>query len=418
MRLPSRLLLLLALALPIPSLAAPNHKLKPGASGKLCLECHGDFEAKLKLASVHTPVRAKDCTGCHNPHAAGHPKLLAAQGAQICGTCHRSVTPEKARSTHRPVAENKCGECHDPHATPFKNNLVKAPNDLCAGCHKPVVEAAAKARHKHRPVEQGCTTCHAPHGSAKAVALLKSEVPALCTNCHKTDKPSFAKQHMNYSVAKSRCTSCHDPHGSSSKGMLYDHVHQPVAKGQCTMCHEAPGSPNKFRPKQVGANLCRGCHSDKLNKMLGNARLHQPVAAGDCLACHSPHASKERGLVAGNMNVVCGRCHSDTIQRQQVSPTKHTPVRDGDCTNCHDPHSGNAPLLLTQANDLDLCKACHEWQKHTSHPVGLDKKDPRNPNLTLGCASCHRAHGTPYLHLMMYAKASETCTKCHEQFKR
>jgi DmsE family decaheme c-type cytochrome len=410
-------ILLLALAAPLPGRAAPNHKLKPGANGQLCLECHADFEEKLKKRSVHTPVRSKDCVGCHNPHASNHGKLLTEQPKAICVTCHDMV-PKAARSTHKPVAENRCVECHDPHASANKFNLVKPVGDLCATCHKPLVEAAGKARFKHKPVAQGCPTCHEVHGSAKAPDLLKNEVPGLCVGCHKTEGAIFVKQHMGYSVGKSRCTSCHDPHGSNARGMLYDRVHQPVAKGMCTMCHEPPGSPNKFKPRQVGASLCRGCHAQKMTQFQEKARIHQPVAEGTCLACHTPHASPKPGLIKANMVVVCGECHSDTIRRQEISPTKHAPVKDGDCAACHDPHSSNAALMLQNANRIDLCASCHEWQKHSTHPIGDTRKDPRNRNLTLDCLSCHRAHGTEYPHMMPFTKTTDLCTKCHETFKR
>ena len=75
-------LLAAVLGLPHVAVAAPasarapmqanKFNLKPGAEGKLCLDCHSDFEAILKRASVHTPVRSRNCTGCHNPHAAEH----------------------------------------------------------------------------------------------------------------------------------------------------------------------------------------------------------------------------------------------------------------------------------------------------------------------------------------------------------
>ena len=35
-------------------------KLKPGAQGKLCLECHDAFKEKLKNPFVHTPVKTGD----------------------------------------------------------------------------------------------------------------------------------------------------------------------------------------------------------------------------------------------------------------------------------------------------------------------------------------------------------------------
>jgi DmsE family decaheme c-type cytochrome len=409
-------LLLLALAA-MPAGAAPNHKLKPGASGQICLECHGDFEERLKKASVHTPVRSRDCVGCHNPHASNHGKLLSEQPKAICGTCHDMV-PKNARSTHKPVAESKCVECHDPHASANKFNLVKPAAQLCAGCHKEIVEATAKVKFKHKPVVQGCPTCHEPHGSAKGATLLKADVPALCVNCHKTEGAIFLKKHMGYPVGKSRCTSCHDAHGSNSRGLLFDRVHPPVAKGMCTMCHEPPGSADRFKTRQVGANLCRGCHAKKMTQFGEKARIHQPVAEGACLSCHTPHASPKPGLLKGKAVAVCGECHADTIRRQEISPTKHAPVKDGDCAVCHDPHSSNAPLMMKNANQIDMCASCHEWQKHSTHPIGATKKDPRNRNLTLDCLSCHRAHGTEYPHMMPFTKTTDLCTKCHENLKR
>ena len=114
----------------------------------------------------------------------------------------------------------------------------------------------------------------------------------------------------------------------------------------------------------------------------------------------------------------CGACHADTIKRQELSPTKHAPVRDGKCTKCHEPHGGDAPLMFVKQSGIELCAACHAWERHSSHPIGDKSKDPRNQNLTLQCQSCHRAHGTEYAHLMPYAKATDMCVRCHDKFKR
>jgi predicted CXXCH cytochrome family protein len=394
-------------------------KLKAGANGKLCLDCHsGDFEAALKKPFVHTPVKSRDCIGCHNPHASSHGKLLADDAGKVCAGCH-SVVPEKPKSTHKPVANGGCVTCHDPHASSFKFNLVKSANDLCGGCHKPISEGAAKAKFKHRPVEQGCATCHDPHGSAKATKLLKGGVPELCVGCHKMDKPLLMSKHLNYPVAKGRCTSCHDPHGSNTRGMLYDSVHPPVAKGMCAQCHEPPGSPKGFQPRLAGMQLCKTCHAQKVNGMLEQNRVHWAVMGGDsCLNCHNPHAAQQKGLIKGNMVNVCGACHADTVRRQVVADTKHEPVGKGQCTKCHDPHGSSAPLLLAKTDTLELCGSCHDWQKHATHPLGDKHKDPRNENLRLGCLSCHRAHGTEYKHMNPYATTTDLCTKCHEKFKR
>jgi predicted CXXCH cytochrome family protein len=192
----------------------------------------------------------------------------------------------------------------------------------------------------------------------------------------------------------------------------------PVAKGNCTQCHPAPGSPNQFQTKLVGAALCKSCHAVKMTAMFDKDRLHRPVADGDCLACHNPHASKIKGLIKGNMIQVCGECHGETIKRQERSVTKHKPIGGGECVACHDPHASNAPLLFAKEDTIDTCGKCHDWQKHSSHPIGQGKVDPRNKNLQLDCLSCHRAHGTEYKHMFPYATHTDLCTKCHTQYTR
>jgi predicted CXXCH cytochrome family protein len=419
---PRAVVLLLALAAPALALpAAPKqqtYKLKPGAEGKLCLDCHPQLEDVLKKAFVHTPVKSRNCAGCHNPHASKHGKLLSAEGGAVCTACHPNVVPAEAKSTHKPVSDGTCSKCHDPHASGFKANLVRGANDLCAGCHEKVAGAAAKAKFPHKPVVDSCVACHDPLGSAKGGKILKADVPALCVGCHKTDRQVFAKQHGNYPVAKADCTSCHDAHGSSQRGMLKDTVHPPVAKQGCAQCHNPAGSPDALATKSSGAQLCRGCHAQKLTAFNDRSRVHRPVADGDCLACHGPHASKEKGLLKASTLTVCGSCHADTVKRQALSVTPHEPIRDGKCTACHDPHSSDAALAFVKAEVVDTCGTCHDWLKHSSHPMGKEVVDPRNRNLSTQCLSCHRSHGTEYKHLIPYPTTSALCTKCHETFKR
>jgi predicted CXXCH cytochrome family protein len=152
--------------------------------------------------------------------------------------------------------------------------------------------------------------------------------------------------------------------------------------------------------------------------MMDRGRLHRPVAQGSCLDCHNPHASRDSGLMQADQLTVCGSCHSDTLKRQQLSPTKHKPVQEGKCTACHDPHSSELALALVKPDVVETCATCHDWVKHSTHPIGEKIIDPRNRNLSLQCLSCHRSHGTEYKHLMPYATSSDMCVKCHEQFKR
>lgn len=399
--------------------AQDRHRLKPGAKGKICLTCHVAFQDRLKLPFVHTPVKAGECSDCHSPHTSSHGKLLASAPGRICLSCHEGKVPRDAKSTHMVAVEGNCGKCHDPHAAKNRNNLLLAGNDLCISCHKELGEAIAKVKFKHGPVVKGCLNCHDPHASDKAPFLLKSEVPALCTNCHKTNTPSFGKQHMDYPVAKGRCTSCHDPHGSSQRGMFFDTVHAPVVNKMCAQCHQEPSSPDALKAKRPGFELCRACHSNMVNETFARNRIHWPALdKSGCQNCHSPHASKEKGLLKQGMAHLCGECHPDAIRRQEKSLQKHKPIAEGNCTACHMPHSSNNVFLLDNTDIMGLCGKCHDWQKHSTHPIGDKVKDQRNRNLTVDCLSCHRSHGSAFRVFTHYNPKMDLCVQCHEDYKR
>lgn len=399
--------------------AQDKFRLKPGGKGKVCLECHDAFKEKMKLPFVHTPVKAGDCSDCHNPHTSSHGKLLAEDANRICFSCHDGIVPAKARSAHKVAVEGSCTKCHDPHAAKTRKNLLKEGNDLCFGCHQRIAKEIAGNKFKHSPVEKGCLNCHSPHASANTPSLLKTGVPAICLACHKSNTPSFAKAHNGYPVAKSDCSSCHDPHGSSSRGILWGKPHQPVANKMCSQCHLDPSSPNALKTKRVGVDLCRGCHNAKMNEIMGKKRVHWPVVDRmSCQNCHTPHASRESDLLKTSQLDLCGGCHGDTIERLERAKVKHKPAVEGTCTKCHLPHSSNNVSLLDNTNLINLCGTCHDWQKHSSHPIGDKSIDQRNRNLTMDCMSCHAPHGSDNKRFTWYDTKRDLCVQCHEQFKR
>jgi predicted CXXCH cytochrome family protein len=401
------------------ALSQDQFRLKPGAKGKVCLTCHTAFQEKMKLPFVHTPVKAGSCSDCHNPHTSSHGKLLAEDPGKICRKCHGGIVSGKAQSVHKIVVEGNCVKCHDPHAAKYKNNLLLGGNELCFSCHKGIAESMKGSKFPHKPVESGCLSCHNPHASPEAGSLLKTGVPALCTGCHKTNGPSFAKQHMNYPVAKAGCTSCHDPHGSSQPGMLWANVHSPVVKRMCNQCHLDPASPDALKVKRTGYELCRGCHAGMVNETFGRNRIHWPlIDKGSCQNCHNPHASRQDALLRDTMKNLCNSCHQDTARRQETSLTKHKPIQDGECTKCHLPHSSNSVSLLDNTNVINLCGSCHEWMKHSTHPIGDNVVDQRNRNLSLDCLSCHRSHGSEFKGFTYFNPKMDLCVQCHVDFKR
>ena len=432
-------LFLLGISLLLGSVAFSQNKfkLKPDAKGKLCLSCHDNFKEKLKSQFVHTPVKEGECTECHNPHAASHGKLLDEDANKICSKCHEGIVPKNSKSSHKIVMDGNCVKCHDPHASKNKFVLLKAGNELCFDCHKNIGSAVAKAKFKHNPVEKGCMNCHDPHASTKANHLLKDNLVTLCVSCHKTDQPNFQKQHMNYPVAKSDCSSCHDSHGSNKAGILFDNVHAPVANKTCTQCHEASSSPDALKTKKAGFELCRGCHSGMMNDTFNKNRVHWPlVDKVGCLNCHEPHASKEKKLLLGDSKSLCGKCHSDTMElqeklaereRQEKAAAKgrvikgaltHQPIQEGNCEGCHASHASDNTFLLKQSSIVKLCENCHDWSKHSNHPMGEKIIDSRNKNISMQCLSCHRSHGTGNRYLIPAPAVTDLCVQCHKQYKR
>lgn len=399
--------------------AEGKFKLKPGATGKLCLSCHTAFSVKMKAKHIHTPLVEGECSSCHNPHASDHGVLMDGDADSICYKCHDNVVPEGAVSAHQVVAEGKCVSCHDPHSSENPANLVKSGRELCFDCHEELGEKITSNKFGHAPVKRNCMGCHTPHASEKSVSLLKSEEPALCLSCHKTISKSFKKSHMNYPVEQGRCTSCHDPHGSNTGAILADNVHAPIQREMCNQCHNEPNSPQPFAVKKDGFELCQGCHYEMVNEAFSKNRLHWPlVDKTGCINCHTPHASSEAGLLRDSMIDVCGSCHTDTLARQDRAQTKHQPISDGQCTACHSPHASDNIFLQQKTSTIDTCGQCHDWQTHSTHPLGAEVIDPRNGNLAVDCLSCHRTHGTEYKNFLYYQDIQTLCVQCHTKYRR
>jgi predicted CXXCH cytochrome family protein len=144
-----------------------------------------------------------------------------------------------------------------------------------------------------------------------------------------------------------------------------------------------------------------------------------------CSTCHTPHASRQKQLVRGTPVQVCGQCHTDTVALQQRSIKSLEkeqlcePVRKGECNQCHSPHGAQQVLLFEASSSIELCGRCHEWQTHSTHPIGEDVVDSRNINLTLDCLSCHRGCGTTDNPMMLsFATTYDLCVSCHVDRRR
>ena len=413
------LLVIASLLLPASTWAANDYKLKPGADGELCLSCHEVFQQKLKLRHVHEPAAEGQCSECHNPHASKHGALLHTEPNLICQECHDDLLPDKTVSVHEVVADGLCTDCHDTHASKNRDLLVTPRKELCFDCHEGIEKSVRESAVVHEPATDGCLDCHDAHASAKAPSLLTVKEPDLCLDCHDSSQPNFSRSHLGYPVTSSTCSLCHDPHGSNKSAILKDNVHSPVAKRMCGQCHKGNAAPGKTPPAEGNIETCGECHKKTVEVALRSANSHWPALDQEgCLTCHDPHASKQPKLLSERELDLCGGCHPSVVTRQQHSKVKHEPVLDGDCNACHTPHGSDNPYLFEFETDIDVCAECHEFQRHSTHPIGNEVKDPRNTNATLDCSSCHRAHGTQYDHMFPFATYTFLCTQCHTGMRR
>jgi DmsE family decaheme c-type cytochrome len=118
-----------------------------------------------------------------------------------------------------------------------------------------------------------CTDCHNPHGTfaaswrtgtsaALVTTALDNEQP--CLKCHTDKRGPFVYEHA--SVREEGCDSCHMPHGSTNAKLL----RRPVTFTLCLECHNGAGtfgrentgvftqsaSHNMLDPKYQKCTLC------------------------------------------------------------------------------------------------------------------------------------------------------------------
>src|SRR4030042_4256378 len=97
----------------------------------LCFDCHE--ETLFKGAKVHAPVE-KGCLTCHSPHASPQADHLVKPETELCLGCHNSGSASfRAAHQNYPVEKAHCTGCHDPHATAH-------PKLLRPSIHKPLAE--------------------------------------------------------------------------------------------------------------------------------------------------------------------------------------------------------------------------------------------------------------------------------------
>jgi predicted CXXCH cytochrome family protein len=192
----------------------------PGAKyigSKECEQCHEEIYRDFitadhaRLISEGPNALNAGCESCHGPaslhsdsggevkppnsFASGRPQPFS-QGARldlpaaravetVCYECHGEVRGQFNLPSHHPVPEGKmsCTVCHSPHkGSIFKGGgtSLLSQNESCLRCHS---QQRGPHVFEHEAMREGCTTCHAAHGSINAKMLTVRDAN-LCMKCH------------------------------------------------------------------------------------------------------------------------------------------------------------------------------------------------------------------------------------------
>jgi DmsE family decaheme c-type cytochrome len=227
------------------------HRAVAERGAQFCVSCHGDAAAHLA-----SPEAANIVTG---PAAAA---LTSEKQAAACASCHAREFPGWRQSAH--AGEGLCWSCHasqalhwKPEETAIAKISARESFEGCTSCHR---EVAAQFRmHYRHPAENGqvtCTTCHDIHGRTPHAQQLVAD--ATCLSCHEEQNGPFLFVH---GAMENGCASCHAPHGSAHRGQL-----RTAGNGACLSCHVQTNFPtvgaasHDFRLS--GGGRCWDCHSE------------------------------------------------------------------------------------------------------------------------------------------------------------
>ena len=194
-----------------------------GEVSSVCLVCHGRDESHAGFSRGEHAAAGVGCTGCHGLHEyVARPQLNDLVPA-LCYECHAGVRAQFMLNEHHPVDEGSvvCMDCHDPHARADRTLLAGFKQHTCLHCH---TEYRGPWFFEHEAVTvEGCSSCHAPHGSVNRHLLKYQRVGDLCLQCH-PEQPFF---HDLTDPADQRttgfndCTRCHtEIHGSNNDALF------------------------------------------------------------------------------------------------------------------------------------------------------------------------------------------------------
>jgi DmsE family decaheme c-type cytochrome len=187
-----------------------------------CQGCHESGDPLMWAGSAHQQENLA-CNDCHSSHKPRDTAADKSQSQNLCLDCHAQVRAELRLPSRHPIAEGKaaCVDCHNPHGG-LGDAALRQPtlNDNCFSCHQ---DKRGPFLWEHPPAAEDCALCHRPHGSVNE-RLLTARGPALCQQCHAVAfHPSvpYGSQGLpggsaNQNLLGKNCLNCHSQvHGSN-----------------------------------------------------------------------------------------------------------------------------------------------------------------------------------------------------------
>jgi predicted CXXCH cytochrome family protein len=167
-----------------------------------CASCHEELVRDFRTAD-HAMLQAKGgnsidmgCESCHGPGSkhvgsGGAPGTIIDpdKSPESCYRCHLDTKAQFNLPYSHQVLSGKmtCSECHDPHkgsANKGGGTSLARTNDTCTECH---TQQRGPFVFQHEATREGCTACHAPHGSTNQ-KMLTERNSTLCLKCHFQDQ--------------------------------------------------------------------------------------------------------------------------------------------------------------------------------------------------------------------------------------